>query len=167
MSPPRTKAKSATRGGKSRTQTGRSAVTRNVAAARDRIVDGVSSSLNAVLLTRKNIEEVIDDAVKRGRMTRNDAQEMIQSLLQHGARVTSDIVSDVERLLGRSDEEISAPKGNSEGGLPIAGYDNLSAAKVQDRLASLTPAGLRKIRDYERRHANRKTVLDPIERRLG
>lgn len=138
---------------------------RNVAAARDKIVDGVSSSLSAVLLTRKNIEDVIDDAVRRGRLTRNDAQELMQSLFQHGARVTSDIVSDVERLLGRSADDVSAPKGTG-GGLPISGYDDLSAAKVQERLAALTPAELRKIRDYEQRHANRKTVLDPIGRRL-
>ena len=48
----------------------------------------------------------------------------------------------------------------------IANYDELSAPKVQDRLDGLTPAELRKLRDYEQRHANRKTVLDRIERRL-
>jgi hypothetical protein len=37
---------------------------------------------------------------------------------------------------------------------------------VQDRLEGLTAADLRKLRDYERRHANRKTVLDRIERKL-
>ena len=137
---------------------------RNVAAARDRIVDSVSSSLNVVMLTRNNIEDVIEDAVKRGRMTRNDAQELMQTLLQRSARVTSDVISDVERLLGRSGEEIESA--TATGGLPIAGYDDLSAAQVQERLAALTPAQLRKIRDYEQRHANRKTVLDPIGRRL-
>jgi hypothetical protein len=161
--------KTSTKGkGKARAQSGAkaggSAVTRNVVAARDRIVDGVSSSINAVLLTRKNIEEVIDDAVKRGRMTRNDAQELMQSLFQHGARVTSDIISDVERLLGRPGEQGEST--GATGGLPIADYDNLSATQVQGRLAALTPAQLRKVRDYEQRHANRKTVLDPIGRRL-
>ena len=54
----------------------------------------------------------------------------------------------------------------SERGLPIAGYDDLSAAQVQDRLDGLTPAELRRLRDYEQRHANRKTVLDRIDRKL-
>jgi hypothetical protein len=149
---------------KPRSRTHPRSVARNVAAARDKILDGVSSSLDAVLLTRKSIGDVIDDAVRRGRMTRNDAQELMQSLIQHGSRVTSDIVSDVERLIGRSGDDIAPSKGS--GGLPIAGYDDLSAAKVAERLLGLTPAQLRKVRDYERRHANRKTVLDPIERRL-
>ena len=50
--------------------------------------------------------------------------------------------------------------------LPINGYDELSAAQVQDKLDGLSAAQLRKLRDYERRHANRKTVLDRIERKL-
>src|SRR5688572_7832281 len=61
-----------------------------VATARDRLVRGVLSPVNAVLLTRRHIEEVLDDAVARGRMTRADAQDMIQSLLTRGARATDD-----------------------------------------------------------------------------
>ena len=50
---------------------------------------------------------------------------------------------------------------------PITGYDDLTAAQIQSRLEGLTPAELRKVRDYERRHGNRKTVLTAIERKLG
>ncbi|MGH2978238.1 MAG: hypothetical protein ACRDLQ_01200 [Solirubrobacterales bacterium] len=136
-----------------------------MAAARDRIVRSVLAPLNAVLLTRKHIEEVLDDAVSRGRMTRSDAQEMAQSLLSRSARATDDFLSDVERMLGgRGDALEAAPA--AEHGLPIAAYDNLSAAQVQERLEGLTPAELRRLRDYETRHANRKTVLDRIDRKL-
>jgi polyhydroxyalkanoate synthesis regulator phasin len=139
--------------------------TGKVAAARDRIVRSVLAPLNAVLLTRRHIEEVLDDAVSRGRMTRSDAQEMAQSLLSRSARATDDFLSDVERMLGRGGADLEvAPV--SERGLPIAGYDDLSAAQVQDRLDGLTPAELRRLRDYEQRHANRKTVLDRIDRKL-
>jgi polyhydroxyalkanoate synthesis regulator phasin len=136
-----------------------------VAAARDRIVRSVLAPLNAVLLTRRHIEEVLDDAVSRGRMTRSDAQEMAQSLLSRSARATDDFLSDVERMLGRGGADLEAAP-VSERGLPIAGYDDLSAAQVQDRLDGLTPAELRRLRDYEQRHANRKTVLDRIDRKL-
>ena len=115
-------------------------------------------------------EEVVDDAVKRGRMTRDDAQQMVQTLLQRSARQTDDFLSDLERMLGRGDARASAsPQGRGDepaaarrapSNLPIADYDELSAAQVQERLDGLTPAELRKLRDYERRHANRKTVLD-------
>jgi polyhydroxyalkanoate synthesis regulator phasin len=149
-----------------------------VAAVRDVVVRTVLAPLNAVLLTRKHIEDVLDDAVKRGRMTRDDAQQMVQTLLQRGARQTDDFLADLERLLGRgrefeeptrspgSGDGRSSRARRSSGGLPIANYDDLSAAAVQERLNSLTTAELRKLRDYERRHANRKTVLDPIERKL-
>ena len=136
-----------------------------MAAARDRLVRSVLAPLNAVLLTRRHIEEVLDDAVSRGRMTRSDAQELAQSLLSRSARATDDFLADVERMLGgRGDTLEAAP--TAERGLPIAGYDDLSAAQVQERLDGLTPAELRRLRDYEQRHANRKTVLDRIDRKL-
>jgi polyhydroxyalkanoate synthesis regulator phasin len=140
-----------------------------VAAARDRIVRGMLSPLNVVLLSRNTIEDMFEDAVQRGRMTRSDAQEMVQSMLSRGARATDDFLSDLERMLGaRADsfESVEGGDGLGTANLPIAGYDELSAAQVQDRLEGLTPAELRKLRDYEQRHANRKTVLDRIERRL-
>jgi hypothetical protein len=51
-------------------------------------------------------------------------------------------------------------------GVPFAGYDDLTAALVQAELDGLTPAQLRKVRDHERRNANRKTVLRAVEQRL-
>jgi polyhydroxyalkanoate synthesis regulator phasin len=49
---------------------------------------------------------------------------------------------------------------------PITGYDDLTAAQIQARLGTLTPAELRKVRDYERRRGNRKSVLEAIEAQL-
>jgi hypothetical protein len=50
---------------------------------------------------------------------------------------------------------------------PILGYDDLTAAQITVRLGDLTPAELRKVRDYERRHDARKSVLAAVERKLG
>jgi hypothetical protein len=50
---------------------------------------------------------------------------------------------------------------------PITGYDDLTAPQVQQRLRRLGPVDLRKVRDYERRHANRKSVLRSIEKHLS
>ena len=49
---------------------------------------------------------------------------------------------------------------------PITGYEDLTATEIQRRLGDLTPPELRKVRDYERRHGNRKTVLNAIEAKL-
>jgi polyhydroxyalkanoate synthesis regulator phasin len=142
-----------------------------VAAARDRLLRGMLSPLNVVLVSRKAIDELFDDAVRRGRMTRSDAQEMVQSIVARGARATDDFLSDVERMLGTRIEGLEPVDEAGDGragtpSLPIEDYDELSASQVQGRLEGLTPAELRKLRDYEQRHANRKTVLDRIERRL-
>jgi len=50
---------------------------------------------------------------------------------------------------------------------PITSYDDLTAAQIQSRLEGLTPAELRKVRDYERRRGNRKSVLEAIEAKLS
>src|ERR687892_1153189 len=46
---------------------------------------------------------------------------------------------------------------------PILEYDQLTATQIQARLGGLKPAELRKVRDYETRNSNRKTVLKAIE----
>lgn len=125
----------------------------------------VLSPVNAVLLTRKHIEEVLEDAVSRGRMTRADAQEMAQNLVSRSARATDDLLSDIERMLGGRGDALDTPTAGSPS-QPIPDYDNLSAAQVQERLDDFPPAQLRRLRDYEARHANRKTVLDRIDRKL-
>jgi hypothetical protein len=38
---------------------------------------------------------------------------------------------------------------------------------VQSRLDGLSPAELRKVRDYEKRNANRKTVLNAVGSKLS
>ena len=126
---------------------------------------GVLSPVNAVLLTRKHIEEVLEDAVSRGRMTRADAQEMAQSLLSRSARATDDLLADIERMLGGRGDSLDTPTAGSPS-QPIADYDDLSAAQVQERLDDLPPAQLRQPARLRARHANRKTVLDRIDRKL-
>jgi hypothetical protein len=49
---------------------------------------------------------------------------------------------------------------------PIPRYDELTASEVQRHLEGLSAPQLRKVRDHERRNANRNTVLGAIDRRL-
>lgn len=50
----------------------------------------------------------------------------------------------------------------SESDLPITGYERLSAEEIVSKLPELSQIDISKIDAYERRHANRKTVLDRI-----
>ena len=51
-------------------------------------------------------------------------------------------------------------------GLPISAYDQLSIRQIDTRLAELTRAELRKVRDYEQAHKARKGLLRALDRKL-
>jgi hypothetical protein len=126
--------------------------------------------LEALLLTRDRIQEVLDDAVARGRMTRDDASELLAELVRRGRRSTDELVDGLaslppDRVMREVDRARRAAGLGSS--FPITGYAELTAAKVVDRLEGLSAAELRAVRDHERRNANRKSVLNAIERRLS
>jgi hypothetical protein len=142
-----------------------------------------SKLMSSLTLTTERLQETVDDAVRRGRMTRKDAEDLLAQLVTAGRQQTEALLSDVEQLLGRgrATELRSRASDRSDamlrtvdrarrrvgvGGFPILNYDELTAAQITKRLASLTPAQLRKVRDHERRHDARKSVLAAIERRL-
>lgn len=149
------------------------------------------------MLTSERLQETIDDLVRRGRMTRQDAEDLVHNLVAIGRRQAQDALTDLEGVAGRSARETGrltrdrvkgagaaarrAPGGDRAlrmvdrarrvAGLghpfPIIGYEDLTAAQVNERLGELSPPQLRKVRDHERRNANRKTVMGAIERLLA
>ena len=160
-----------------------------IASLRDVLAQGV-------VIPGDRLQETVDEAVRRGRMTAQDAAELVQNLVAIGRRQSQDALADIEDLVGRSAAEtrriardrvrdVSSAARRAPGtdralrtvdrvrraaGLghpfPIIGYDDLTAAQVTDRHGDLNPAELRKVRDHERRNANRKSILTAIERKL-
>jgi hypothetical protein len=130
------------------------------------------------MLTRERIQETLDEAAERGRVTRADANELVSELVRKGRQQTEDVLSQlgsatkrarraepVDRLVRTADR---ARRTVGVGpAFPILGYDDLTAGQVEDRLSGLSAPELRKVRDYERRHANRKSVLAAIEKALS
>lgn len=161
-----------------------------VAGARELLTRGI-------MITTERLQETVDEVVHRGRMTRADAEELVQVLVQIGRRQTQDALAELEGLVERSAEQTRKRTGSPvrsvaaaarrvpgsdralrtvdrarrAAGLgsafPIIGYDELTAAQVKERLTDLSAADLRKVRDYERRNANRKSILAAIEKRLA
>jgi hypothetical protein len=168
---------------------GRGGVGDNLASLAEQVTNGVLKPLGLVVLTTDRIQEVLDDAAARGRVTRSDANELAAQLISRGRQQTDQLLSDVERVIGFGRRQLSpASRGarwsesidllvrsadrarRSVGAgqtFPILGYDDMTAAQVQARLEGLAPAELRKVREYERRHANRKSVLEAIDRSLA
>jgi hypothetical protein len=50
--------------------------------------------------------------------------------------------------------------------LPIANYDKLNVPEVKRRLERISAGDLHKIKRYEQRHKQRKTLLAEIDKRL-
>ena len=127
---------------------------------------------DVVVLTRERVQEAVDDAVERGRMTRNDATALVTALFERGKTQTDDLIAQIEGLVTGTPTRIVREVDRARrvtgigSNFPVTGYDDLTAAQVGERLGDLSPPELRKVRDYERRNANRKSVLQNIERKL-
>jgi polyhydroxyalkanoate synthesis regulator phasin len=155
----------------------------------EQLANRVFKPLDLVVLTRERIQETMDEAAERGRVTRTDANALVSELVRRGRQGTDDLFRDIEQLLGRGRDQIGSATRRARraepvdrvvrasdrarrtvslgSSFPISGYDDLTAGQVTSRLGGLSPAQLRKVREYERRHANRKSVLAAIEKALG
>jgi polyhydroxyalkanoate synthesis regulator phasin len=164
---------------------------KSAAELREALRKNLLKPMEMVMLSRERIEEVLGEAVDQGRVTARDAQRITSGLVKRGQRQTTDVLKDLENLLDRGRSEIEERASGARGravrraspalaqvdrvrrgagvgpNFPVTGYDDLTAAQIVSRLGSLTPAELRKVRDYERRNANRKTVLQAIESKLS
>ena len=69
----------------------------------------------------------------------------------------------LEQFVFRAVDEVGA---TVNAALVVMG-DRLGLYRAMAGAGELSPAELRKVRDYERRHGNRKSVLEEIERKLG
>ena len=116
----------------------------------------VLNPLDVMVITRERLQDTLDDAVRRGRMTRDDATDLLAEIVRRAISAPTDRVKrEVRRVTGTLD------------GFPIDDYDDLTAAQIVARLGELAPDELRRIRDYERRNANRKTVLAALDSKLS
>jgi polyhydroxyalkanoate synthesis regulator phasin len=162
------------------------AATANLSALRETLAEGV-------VITGERLQEAMDDAVRRGKVTADDAQDIVARLVNSGRQQTRDLLDEIEQLLTRgrgtiedtartaADRARKAPgtdrvlkevdRARRVAGLgpsfPITDYDNLTAAQVTTRLGDLSSPELRKVRDHEKRNANRKTVLAAVEKQLA
>jgi polyhydroxyalkanoate synthesis regulator phasin len=113
------------------------------------------SKLNPVdvmVITRERLADALDDAVRRGRMTRDDASDLLGEILRRAIQAPAEGL--IKRVTGEDE-------------FPIADYDDLTAAQIVSQLGELELAQLRRVRDYERRNANRKTVLAAVDQKLN
>ncbi len=141
-----------------------------------------------LVISRERIAETVDEAAARGRLTRSDGELLVTELVQRGRQQTEELFADLDRTLGRGRQQLDvatrrarmattdrlmrgADRARRTIGVgpsfPILGYDDLTVPQVRGRLMHLSDPELRTVRDYERRHANRKSLLSAVEKALG
>jgi polyhydroxyalkanoate synthesis regulator phasin len=150
----------------------------------DQLAQGVVKPRDLVMLTRSHIQEALDDAASRGRVTRKDANDLVSELVRRGRGGSTDVVKEIESLLVRAGAATKRARTDSVDRIvrgadrarraagvgpsfPILGYDDLNASQVQTRIKELKKPELRKVLTYERKHANRKTVVSALEKSLA
>jgi polyhydroxyalkanoate synthesis regulator phasin len=157
------------------------ALSHGVVITRDRLQEVMDDAVSRGRMTRVDANAVVQDVFKRGRKQTDELRKQAEALR-----------ADLEQLLGRAGGELEKRATDARkramragagdralrevdrarrvaglGRFPILNYEDLTAAQIAERLDDLSPAELRKVRDYERRHANRKSVLNTIEKALG
>lgn len=154
----------------------------------EQLVNRILRPLDVVMISRDRIQQTLDEAAERGRMTRSDANEVVVELLRRGRQQTDELLSDFERLMSRGRTGLDSARRRArqsepvdqlvrvadrarhsvgaETSFPISAYDEMTASQVNKRLAGLSRPDLRTVREYEARHANRKSVLEAIDRAL-
>ena len=156
------------------------ALSHGVVITRDRLQEVMDDAVSRGRMTRVDANAVVQDVFKRGRKQTDELRKQAEALR-----------ADLEQLLGRAGGQLEkratdARKRAMRGGagdralrevdrarrvaglgrFPILNYEDLTAAQIAERLSDLSPAELRKVRDHERRNANRKSVLNAIEKAL-
>lgn len=151
---------------------------------RDRIEEVVNDAVERGRMTAEDAQGIVTDLVQRGRQQTESVLGDLESLLGRagggvetrakGARkgVTGAVGRATKAAREAADPALAqADRARRTAGIgptfPILGYDDLTAAQVQTRLDGLSSPELRKVRDYEKRNANRKSVLDAVESKLN
>jgi polyhydroxyalkanoate synthesis regulator phasin len=155
-----------------------------VVLTRERIQEAMDDAVERGRMTRDDAEQLVQDLIKRGRKQTDEVRADIEKLLGRGRGATA--IAEASKTVrkratgaaktagrrpvaNRARREVDRARRAARVGptFPILGYDDLTAGQVTSSLKDLTPAELRKVRDYERRNANRKSVLSAVEKRLA
>ena len=173
----------------------RGSLERSLTLSRDRLQEVMDDAVKRGRMQRRDANKVVSDLVSRGRrqtdsLLRDLERVVSQTRKEVGGRAgpARRQASTAARRARRQAESASRRAGRAArdaadrplaqadrlrrrtgvvGGFPISAYDQLTANQVRSRLSDLTPAELRKIRDYEKRNANRKGVVTAIEKKLS
>jgi ferritin-like metal-binding protein YciE len=146
-----------------------------VDAVRRRVRDTAREALERLTATARDAMRQIQESVERGQeaveatartaiagveTTAKEAERAVRETAEAARHGAEETVEEAERQTRRT-----AGAARRDGGEPWAGYDKQSVTDINKRLGRADQALARRVRDYERRHKNRATVVDRAKRK--
>jgi hypothetical protein len=91
-----------------------------------------------------------------------------EQISNQGLRVAEEATERTEDVLRQTQEATREAELRTAvlGALGAANYDELSVAEVSRRIEGLPTEQLRKVREFERNHKNRETLIEQIDRKI-
>jgi polyhydroxyalkanoate synthesis regulator phasin len=166
----------------------RDSLERSVTISRERLQEVVDDAVKRGRLQRRDAEKMVSDMVSRGRRQTSSLLQELERVAEQARkelrgrsaparRQATQAARRAARQASRAARDVAdrplaeADRLRRRTGLPalfpITAYDQLTANQVKARLKDLTAAELRKVREYEKRHQNRKGVITAIDKKLA
>jgi polyhydroxyalkanoate synthesis regulator phasin len=163
----------------------RDEIARSFTLTADRLQETFDDSVRRGRITRSDGERLAESLLDIVRTQRREVLTDLEAVLERTAAGVAEAAREASRRARSRAEATARTARRAPGaeralrevdrarrvtglaGFPIAGYDQLTVSQVTSRLGDLGAPDLRKVRDYERRNANRKSVLGAIEKRLA
>ncbi len=119
------------------------------------------------LFGRPQVQRVTDQVRESARHVTDQVAESTRQVGDAGAAAASRAaergsVATEEALSRISDRTTEIVGKVAEGGPPIRDYDEMTAPEITAKLGSLSQADLAKVDAYERKNANRSTIIDRV-----
>ncbi len=136
---------------------------------------------HTVALQERNVrfaQGIVDGMIEELRQQAESNRAIVGELVERAERQRDAFQTLVEESVDAYTDLFDAPfayfrqgmelveSGMTGGGFPIANYDEMNVAEIGNRLAGLTAAQIRELREYERRNKNRETLIEQFDRKL-
>lgn len=174
----------------------RKALAQSVVVTGERVQETVEDAVRRGRMTRRDAQELASAILAASRRQTDEIRQQLEALLDRGPRLVRRDGEDAEpvtipiahedaagttvsggvstgtapsaKTSASAESPASAKAGTAPSApLPIPDYDDLTAVLVRKSLADLSADELRAVRDHEAAHANRKTVLQAVDRLLA
>jgi hypothetical protein len=105
------------------------------------------------------------------RTTQQAARQGLQAseqVARQGLRVAEEATEQTDEVLRQTEKVTRDAELRTAvfGALQTTNYDELSVAEISRRLDGLSADQLRKVREYEKQHKNRETLIEQIDRKI-